>query len=398
MEKQEKIRRFIPCSLYCTDKIESWLEEMAADGYILYTFSRFDYAVFFKDKPQNIKYHLCLKGRGKHRSETLKLMQKYGWETTCETKNLVVFSSQSPIPFEKDDETNLTTLRDQAINYRSKQNIISFIFPLLIIASYIFFNDVAIDAVKFGIGALLTPISMISFLIAWQIIEIIDIRTYKKHINDKNAHIKNTSKINLCLYTAKYISVAAIFLSFMILLISPSPEASSDILYDSISKNENPPFATVEDFVTGNATKKGDPETDPGALYNKWSNAVSELNYFWHENHDYLHSDGTTENIRLLVSYHEASNPILAKHLIWDYYWDDKASKITSDVNKISGYDIDYGITYRNWNFLVVIAQKGNTIIKAEFESVRLTEEEPFEVTESITDKEAIDIICRNFQ
>ena len=29
MEKQEKIRRFIPCSLYCTDKIESWLEEIA---------------------------------------------------------------------------------------------------------------------------------------------------------------------------------------------------------------------------------------------------------------------------------------------------------------------------------------------------------------------------------
>ncbi len=398
MENQEKRRRFIPCSLYCTDKIESWLEEMAAEGYVLYKFSKFDYAVFTRDKPQKIHYRLCLRGSNKHQSEMQRLMQKHGWEKTGEIKNLDIYSSYNPEPPSADNDYEIAKLRDKAIKHRSKQSIISFFAPLLIISSYIFFKDVAIDAVKFGIGALLMPISIILSLTAMQIIETIDIRTYKKHINDKNTHIKNTGKINLVFYTAKYISVAAIFLSFIILLISPSPEASSDILYDSISQNENPPFATVEDFVTENATKKGDPETDPGALYSKWSNAVSKLNYFWREEDAFLHSDGTTERIQILVSYHEASNPILAKHLIWDYYWDDKATKITSDVNKISGYDIDYGITYRNWNFLVVIAQKGNTIIKAEFESVRLTEEEPFEVIESITDEEVINIICRNFQ
>ncbi len=398
MENQEKIRRFIPCSLYCTAKIESWLEEMAADGYILYKFSKFDYAVFTKDKPQKNHYRLCLKGKYKDESEMQNLMRKYGWERICEIKNLIVFSSQNPIPFEADDKFKLIELRDKAVKHRSKQNLISVISPLLIIASYILFKDVAIDAVKFGIGALLTPISIIFFLIAWQIVEIIDINTYKKHISDKNSYIKNTGKINLVLSAAKYISVAAIFLSFIILLISPSTEASSDIWYSNSDKSENPPFATVEDFVTGNATKKGNPETDPGAMYNKWSNAVSKLNYFWQEEYDYLHSDGTTERIQILVSYHKASNPILAKHLIWDYYWKDKTTKIRSDVKKISGYDIDYGITYRNWNFLVVIAQKGNTVIKAEFESVRLTEEEPFEVIESITDEEAIEIICSNFQ
>lgn len=396
MNNQEKARRFIPCSLYCTDKIESWLEEMAAEGYVFYTFSKFDYAVFTKDKPQKIHYRLCMKGKNKDEAEMHKLMRKYGWERADEIKNLIVFSSQDPKPFETDDECKLSFLRDKAIKYRSKQNIISVISPLLIIASYIFFNDIAIDAVNFGIGALLAPISMIFFLIAWQIIETIDIRIYKKHISDKNSYIKNTGKINLVLSVAKYISVAAIFLS--LILTAASPNASNDIIYDSVDENENPPFATVEDFVTGNATKKGDPETDPGAIYRKWSNAVSKSNYYWHENGDFLHSDGTIENISIIVSYHEASNPILAKHLIWDYYWDDKATKITSDVNKISGYDIDYGLTYHNWGYLVVIAQKGNTIIKAEFSSVRTAEGEPIKIIESITDEEVIDIICRSFQ
>ncbi len=398
MEKQEKIRRFIPCSLYCTAKIESWLEELSAEGYILYKFSKFDYAVFTKESPQKIKYRLCLKGKYKDESEIQNLMQKYGWERVAEIKNLIVFSSQNPQPFEADDEHKLSELRDEALKHLSKQNIINLVSPLLIIAMYIFFKDIAVDSVNFGIGALLIPTTMILSLIAWQIIEIIDIRTYKKHISDKNSYIKNTGKINLVLYAAKYISVAAIILSFAILLISPSSEASNDIWYDSLYENEIPPFATVEDFCPEGATIKTKTEADVGALFNKWSNAVSKTNYRWYEEDCLLHSDGTKETVKINVDYHETFNPILAKWLIWDYYWDDKASKITSDVKKISGYDIDYGLTYHNWGYLVVIAQKDNKLIKAEFSSVRTTENNPITIIESITDEEVIDIVCSNFQ
>lgn len=267
---------------------------------------------------------------------------------------------------------------------------------LLPILTFIIFKGSAISAVTFGIDALLIPISMILFVLARHIIEIIDAETYKKHISDNNTHIRNTSKINLTLYVSKYISVVALLVSFVFLLFTP--EANSDILYDSIVENENPPFATVEDFVTENAVKKGNPETDHGALYNKWSNTVSKLNYRWRENSDFLHTDGTTERIQLNVEYHDTLSPFLAKLLIWDYYLEDKSLKINSKTKTINGYDIDYGLTYRNWGYLVVIAQKDNKLIRAEFESVRITEDEPFKTIESITDEEAIDIICNNFQ
>lgn len=397
MENQETIRRFIPCSLYCTAKIESWLEEMAAEGLVLYKFSTLDYAVFIKDEPQRISYRFCLKGNSKDESEVNKMMHKYGWEKVCEAKNFIIFASPVPVTFESDDIYRLKELRDKAVKYRSMQNIISLVSYLMIIASYIFFKDIAVDAVNFGIGALLTPISILFFLIAWQTVEIIDIRTYKKHISDKNAYIRNTGKINLILHTAKYISIAAIFLSFIILLVSPSAKTNNDIWYDSIAENENPPFATVEDFVTGNAIKKGDPEKDPGALYSKWSNAVSKINYHWRESSDFLHTDGTTESIQLNVDYHDTFSPLLAKWLIWDYYFKDKSIKITSDVKKISGYNIDYGLTYNNWGYHVVIVQKDNKLIKAEFSSVRTAEGEPIRIIESITDEQVIDIICNNF-
>ena len=397
MAKPEKIRRFIPCSLYCTSEIESWLEGMASEGYIFYAFSKFDYAVFIKEEPQKIHYRLCLKGSIKRESEIQNLMFKYGWESAGDIKNLFIFSSKNPTPFEADDENKLSELRDEALKHFSRQSIVNFISPLLIITMFFFTKEIAIDSVRFGVAGLLLPISMIMSLIIWGTIEITDIRTYKKHISNNNSYVFKFSKVNLCFYAAKYISAAAIFVSLAVLLISSQSGLSNDIWYNSLSENENPPFATVEDFVTVNASKTGNSETDPGALYNKWSNKVSKLNYYWHENADYLHTDGTTENIKLIVDYHDTFSPLLAKWLIWDYYWNDKSIKITSDVNRISGYDIDYGLAYHNWGYLVVIAQKDNKIIKAEFSSVRTTHNEPIITTEGITDEEAIAIICSNF-
>ena len=115
-------------------------------------------------------------------------------------------------------------------------------------------------------------------------------------------------------------------------------------------------------------------------MYQKWSNAVSSVNYYWIENEEFIYEDGTTERLHFNVSYHETSNNIFAKWLVWDFYFEDKLKEINSDVIKLSEYDIDFGLTYHNWNYLVVIARKDNKIIKAEFESVNLNEQEVIEI------------------
>ena len=144
---------------------------------------------------------------------------------------------------------------------------------------------------------------------------IIDIRT-KKQINDSNTYIKITSKINLLLFTAKYILIAVALLSFIFVL--ASPDANSDIWYSNSDKNENPPFATVADFVPENASLKSEENNDPAALFNKWSNSVSAVNYYWRENDMLIHPGGTSEEIQLNVDYHETISPLLSKWTIWD--------------------------------------------------------------------------------
>ena len=396
MTSPKKIRRFIPCSFYCTAKIESWLEEMASEGYIFYVFSKFDYAVFTKEEPQKIHYRLCLGGSVKRESEIQNLMFKYGWESAGKVKNLFVFSSKNPIPFEADDEHKLSELQDEAIKYHSKQNTIFIISPLLIIASYILFYDVAISAVNFGIEALLLPTLMVSAVVARQIIETVDIRTFKKHIYDKNAYIRNTGKINLILYAVKYISFAALFISLISMFFTP--DANNDIWYIDSDKKENPPFVTAEDFIPVNAELKTGADSSVGAKYTKWSNKVSSVNYNWFESDIITLPDGSEEEIQLQVFYHETNIPLLAKLLIWDYYFEDKSLKTTTDANKISAHGIDYGLTYHDWANVVVIAQKGNKIIKVKVQPVVITDKNTNKETASISDEEIINIICNNFQ
>ena len=381
MDNQKKVRKFIPCSLYCTEKIAKWLEDMAAEGYVLYTFSKFDYAVFYKGEPKKTRYRLWLRNDNKLEEEAKEIRQKYGWRRIDDVRCLEIYCSDgNEIPGIDTDEKALE-LQDKAIKYQLRQNIISLcllLFPTII---YCLFKEFGSSAVNFGIGALLLPILMLLFVIAKHTAEIIDIKTYKKHTEDKNAYIKNTSKINLFLYATKYISLIVLLVTFIPFL--HSADTVKDVWYSNSDSNETFPFVTIEDFIPDDAVRKSETKGDSSAIYQKWSNVVSPVNYYWCENDIITLPDGTNTEISLRITYHETKSPILARWVASDYYLEDKSFKINSKVHKLSDFGIDYGLYYHTPIANVVIAQKGNKLIMAEFLSL-----------EFYSVEETIEIIC----
>lgn len=385
MDKQKKIRRFIPCSLYRTDKIEKWLEEMAAEGYIFYTFSKFDYAVFYQEEAQKIRYRIWLKNAEKQANEARKLRQKYGWKMVDEVRNLEVYRAVGTEIHGINSDEQLISLHNQAIKYHSKQNTISFILLLLPVTMYILFKEVGTSAVNYGITALVLPIFLILFTILKQITDTISLHTYKKNFEDPDTYTKIGSKINFFFYAAKYISI--IILCIAIIPFFSSIKKSRDIWY-SFSENETVPFATLDDFLPDGASRKSGNES---VLYQKWSNYASPVNYFWTEDDAVTLSDGTTADCRVHVSYHETFSPLLAKWVVWDSYFEDKAIKIYSEIQKLSGHNIDYGIYYRAAVFNVVILQKDNKVMITKFYL-------PFESDNILTDEKVTEIICKHFE
>lgn len=386
MEKQKKIRRFIPCSLYCTDKIEKWLEDMAAEGYVFYNFSTFDYAVFTQQTPQKIRYRIWLKGKEKYADEARSLRQKYGWQLTDEMKNLELYRSVgAEIPGIENDE-RLTEIHNDAIKYHTKQNTLSFILLLLPIAIYILFEEIGTSTVSFGLSAFIMPIFLLLYTVLKQIANIINISTYKKNIENSDTYTKKGSKINFFFDAAKYISL--IIFCAAIIPFFYSMEKSRDVWNPSPPEIESVPFATLDDFLPDSASRKSGNE---GILYQKWSNYASSVNYYWSEDDDVTFSDGTTGNCRTIISYHETISPLLAKWVVWDYFFEDKSFEINSEVEKLSGDNFDYGIYYRTPVLSVVILQKGSKVLMTEFYFFSESDNSP-------TDEEVTEIICKNFE
>lgn len=88
MSKQRFIRRIPPCSKFDIAGMESWLEDMAAKGFILKKFGFFDVAIFETGEPQNIRYRLEAAGSNggiwhdnlEPDAQALSLNAQMGWE------------------------------------------------------------------------------------------------------------------------------------------------------------------------------------------------------------------------------------------------------------------------------------------------------------------------------
>ena len=59
-EQAERIYRLAPCSGYDIAEMESWLEYMAQQGYLLQKIALNLVAVFVKGQPQNLRYRLIV--------------------------------------------------------------------------------------------------------------------------------------------------------------------------------------------------------------------------------------------------------------------------------------------------------------------------------------------------
>lgn len=94
----KKVRKLLPCSLFDLKGIESWLEEMAAQGLI---FERFTYhqdgVVFLWGEPQAIRYRADPMGEYDDGGERKELYEQAGWTFQCSIPSLFyLFSCADP--------------------------------------------------------------------------------------------------------------------------------------------------------------------------------------------------------------------------------------------------------------------------------------------------------------
>lgn len=83
-EQAERIYRLAPCSGYDIAEMESWLEYMAQQGYLLQKIALNLVAVFVKGQPQNLRYRLIVMPENSvdepEKEAFLALHEEFGWQ------------------------------------------------------------------------------------------------------------------------------------------------------------------------------------------------------------------------------------------------------------------------------------------------------------------------------
>ena len=106
----EQIRRIPPCPDYDLEGWQSWLEDLAEEGYLPEKFGT-TFTYFNKAEPQTVRYRLQPLPKQKTPTpEELSLTEEYGWTYVGTHRYFAVFSSADPNTRELDTDPQVQAI------------------------------------------------------------------------------------------------------------------------------------------------------------------------------------------------------------------------------------------------------------------------------------------------
>lgn len=91
----EKKTKYVPFGVFDYEYMESWLEDMAAQGFRLVSMS-LCFATFVKTEAQNLRYRIIPQPAGKTGDEETGFYEAHGWDFVAASRGLSVFCSSDP--------------------------------------------------------------------------------------------------------------------------------------------------------------------------------------------------------------------------------------------------------------------------------------------------------------
>ena len=368
-ERIQKRHLIEPCPAYDVERIESWLQDMAREGWVLEGDSAYwlGFFTFEKAEPQEIRYRLEPKTQ-RHSNftnapdeEEEDLYKEYGWEFVTQFHYFYIYRTADP----NARELNTDYAVQAAALKQIKRNTGSALLNQLIISVWWiprWINEAFRMLVSFDWAVFPAFAVMLVTAVVIAIKDCIHIRRLRKQLNNnipldhnkpwrKHANLKRAGKI------------AVTFLyAYVIIALFVSCGYTMGRSYEHTPAEEfpgDPPFVTCADM--GEFTKEN--FLSGYNAYNQYSTTFAPTIIEWKEYGSIMTEDGRTLQGSLMIDYYETSSPWIARGLVDDFLYEHKKY---DDFQIISAPDIDadYVVAY-HYIYPVVLIQQDNIFIRA---------------------------------
>lgn len=332
----KKIHRLAPCPNYDVERLESWLTDLAKEGWQLEKDGTFaGIFTFLEHDPKNTRYRLEPKSSQNDsapHTEALALCEKYGWEYVADYSWFHIFRSTSPDAREMNTDT---AVQAQTLKRLTREFIWQLIVQLISIG-FVFYKLLFQAPFRFLVTfGMIYTLGLGALLIGVLVVDIIRMR----HIRRLHRKLKNNTPLEHDRPWKKgsslrrFVKIAVIVFYALIFSLAFRTCAAVWSNHDiPISEYPgDPPFVTIQDLCPeGEYQEKGIMD-----LYNKYTTAstfVSPVIIDWMESAEVRTPDGQTLSGYLIVHYYETAAPWIAKGLVADYHREVRNSRYYEPV------------------------------------------------------------------
>lgn len=370
------VYRLCPCDRCNVEGIQSWLEDMAAEGLFLTEDGVFCGVFSFERKsPRKVTYRLDVAQKRKPRfmdsgddltDEELELYRSMGWEYLLQYGDFRVYRSmERDVPeLNTEGETHAIT-----ISLLKKKHRSSFVYAILmalfwLLGSHGFMRYGCRMAATVGLVFTLCVYGVMLWAVIIPLLRAFRFRRYEKRLlegDSLNRRIewKKVAPVTFGMRVLPFLLCFGVFAGLLSVLV----HEGTDIPHAEYPGE--PPFATVADVFPDGTISEDNIWLDYGT-YKIRETAVSK-NVEWNESCDVTTESGENYFCILRLSYHETVSEWIARGLEEDYYVYDATRYHRKQFEDLTAPDlgVDSVRVYNNYGTLCVLMREGNRVVHA---------------------------------
>ncbi len=370
----DRIKLSAPCSHMDVERMQTWLEDMAMEGWLLEKPARLLNKFWFQRiEPLKIRYRITTVSDSleywNERPDTDRqsLAEAFGWEYVCTCRWFHVYRAYDPEVRElvTDPAVQAETLR-QARRKAALAACAAITVPLAYVLMVLVLcgpNMVLRNIVFDGMFFYSRLFVLILFLSARGIRDSIGLnRIYRalkqgRHLTERKEWKQRASGYRL---RTRLTVVAVVLVVLFSVFYRMAMRDAMD--YKPIPEDAQLPFTLVTEFAEQDDRVVSTERLDVSDL-RQWSHLLSQVNYDMAELVDVTVSDGTVGLVSMELRWHEMRSEWLARAMYREY------AAEARDLTPMEGRAIfDECIYYRDYyDNPAVVLRKGNTVIRVNF-------------------------------
>ena len=374
-DKTKKVYRIPPCPDYDVESMESWLTDMAADGYVLVEDGIFaGVATFEKTQPQKLKYRLEAAQKstsmwaddgGEPDPEAVELSKLYGWKYVAKRGRFYIYCSDDPTVREMNTDPQVQALALDYVRKSQRDHVFTIIWWTLMYPLIGIRGALLLFSVNVGSWLMLMALGCVIWGIINSAIGLSHLNRMKKDLLETGQlytgrNWKDGRTKYLFTETCRVLLIIVWIIAAFIGVYRASDDSNATPLKDFSGEV---PFATMADFAPD-----GEYELENWGFSNSvriWDDLLSPCSVDWDELAHIDLPDGRTLEGGLYVDYNELPYDWMAAWAAKEYWISDLKKREKS--LELPQLDLDYAVGYTDGIFPTVILRKDNKVIHAYF-------------------------------